>query len=249
MKTELLVQDRGAAKGRRILTDFFSKIYSVGNALDLGCGGGGGVDLINLRESHPRAQLYGIDTREVDDERKKEFSQIGIKVLKNDIERDQLPFEKESLDVVMSNQVLEHTKELFWIMHETSRVLKNEGHLIIGVPNLASLHNRLLLLFGLQPSTIKNFSAHIRGFTKQDILSLLNKPFYGGYKLIDFKGSGFYPFPVAIADPLSSIFPAMSVRIYLLLQKARKYHKEFLEYPVSQKLSTNFYLGQNGRNI
>ena len=74
-----------------------------------------------------------------------------------DIERNSLPFANEPLQVILSNQTLEHVKEIFWIFHEVSRVLKTNGYLIIAVPNLASLHNRLLLLLGMQPSCLKKW--------------------------------------------------------------------------------------------
>ena len=73
----------------------------------------------------------------------------------------------------MANQILEHTKEIFWILDQVSTVLKEGGHFLLGVPNLASLHNRLLLAFGRQPSPIQNNSAHVRGYTKPDVLQLL----------------------------------------------------------------------------
>ena len=53
---------------------------------------------------------------------------------------------------MIANQILEHTKEVFWIWHEIARVLAPQGQLILGVPNLASAHNRLLLLLGRQPT-------------------------------------------------------------------------------------------------
>jgi 2-polyprenyl-3-methyl-5-hydroxy-6-metoxy-1,4-benzoquinol methylase len=74
---------------------------------------------------------------------------IGIKVTSTNIERDTLPYDDEYFDIVVCNQVLEHTKELFWVVSELTRVLKVQGKLILGVPNLGSLHNRLALLAGL----------------------------------------------------------------------------------------------------
>ncbi len=109
------------------------------------------------------------------------------------------PFAPASLDVVMANQILEHTKELFWIMDQVSRSLKEGGHFLIGVPNLASLHNRILLALGRQPSPIKNNSAHVRGYTKPDMKALLESGFPGGYELKNFGGSNFYPFPGFVA--------------------------------------------------
>jgi hypothetical protein len=115
--------------------------------------------------------------------------------------------------------------------------------LIIGVPNLASLHNRLLLLLGKQPTPIQTNSAHIRGFTKGDILKFVDSCFPGGYELKAFGGSNFYPFPPMIARPLARFFPTMAWGIFLLLEKQRDYQREFLEYPIAQRLETNFYVG------
>ena len=84
------------------------------------------------------------------------------------------------------------------------------GKLIIGVPNLASLHNRILLCLGRQPSPIKTHSAHVRGYTKYDLLDFLQSCFPEGYALKDFKGSNFYPFPPVVAKPLAQILPNMA---------------------------------------
>jgi SAM-dependent methyltransferase len=130
-------------------------------------------------------------------------------------------------------------------LHEISRILKKGGNLIIGVPNLASLHNRLLLLLGEQPSCIQNNSAHIRGYTKKDILKLLDSCFPGGYKLKQFKGSNFYPLPSFLAKPLAHVFPDFAWSIFLRLEKQKPYNKQFLEFPVENQLETNFYLGKN----
>ncbi len=108
----------------------------------------------------------------------------GIKVYDLNIEKDALPFDNESIDVVNANQILEHVKEIFWIFHNVSRVLKIGGYFVISVPNLASLHNRILLMIGRQPTSIRNYSAHVRGFTKNDIIKFTK--IWGGYKLIGF---------------------------------------------------------------
>lgn len=40
------------------------------------------------------------------------------------IERDSLPLADGQADLIIANQILEHTKEIFWIFHEVSRSLK-----------------------------------------------------------------------------------------------------------------------------
>jgi len=161
-----------------------------------------------------------------------------------DIERGVFPFANESIDVVVANQILEHTKEIFWIFHEITRVLTVGGKLIIGVPNLASLHNRLLLLIGIQPTSIQNASAHVRGYTKYDLLRFLRNCFPDGYELKGFGGSNFYPFPPIIARPLARIFPNMAWGIFFMFEKQKPYQREFLDFPVTNRLETNFFLGK-----
>lgn len=164
----------------------------------------------------------------------------GVLVHSCNIETESLPFADNSLDLILCSQVIEHTKELFWIFHELTRSLKIGGHLIIGVPNVASLHNRVCLLFGKHPTQAKACSAHIRCFSRNDFLLFLNECFPTGYQLERFSGSQFYPFPRAIARPLASAFPSLAFSIFFLLRKVREYDRSFLEYPVRARLETNY---------
>lgn len=232
--------DRNLNYGRDIIEKYFinSKPYSV--VMDIGAGSG--TDLLLARKVNPTAELHAI---EVFPESVSVLTKRGIKVMPIDLERDSIPLKNESVDIVVSNQVLEHVKELFWISHEVCRVLKVEGTFVVGVPNLAALHNRLLLGLGFQPTPIKNWSAHIRGYTKRDLLEFFELCWPGGVELLEFKGSNFYPFPPFLARPLSRIFPNLSWGIFLRFKKIKNYNNEFLNYLDKAKLETNFYRGPN----
>ena len=233
------VIDRNLNFGRKLVKKYLK--YSIPYSSVLDVGAGHGHDLMAARKINPEAGFNAIESYR---EYSHELAAQGFSVYNIDIEKDSLPFEPESVDVVILNQILEHTKEIFWIFHEVSRVLPVGGKAIVGVPNLASLHNRILLLFGRQPSPIKSYSAHIRGFTRGDILNFLENCFPQGYKLRAFGGSNFYPFPPVIAKPLATIFPAMAWSIFLMLEKQKEYKGEFLEFPVVRRLETNFYVGK-----
>lgn len=230
--------DRHLNYGRAQVRRFLQALPPFREVLDIGAGEGD--DLLLARDVNPAASLHGV---EIDRDFGRALSARGARVHPIDIERDALPFSDGSLDVVIANQVLEHAKELFWIAHEVSRALKEGGHFIIGVPNLASLHNRLLLAAGRQPTPLQNNSAHVRGFTKPDLLRFFESAFPGGYALAGFGGGNFYPFPPFLAKPLARLLPGMAWGIFLCLRKTRAYRGEFLDYPLSQKLQTNFYLG------
>ncbi len=234
------VIDRSLNYGRHLISDFLNVANQRPMRIVLDIGAGGGNDLMLARAYNPSCELHAI---EVYPEYQQVLKQKGIIVHSSNIERDTFPFPDESVDVVIANQILEHVKEIFWIFHETSRVLRVGGHFIIGVPNLASLHNRLLLALGKQPTCIQNHSAHVRGYTKSDLLKLLRICFADGYSLKRFGGSNFYPFPSFLAKPLASLLPNMAWGIFLLLKKERTYQKEFITHPVTHQLETNFYLG------
>lgn len=229
--------DRSLNYGRSVIERYLKVSMPYERVLDIGAGRGD--DLSTARRINNTAELFAVERHHVN---VSELESSGVRVYSADIERSKLPFEDESMDVVVANQILEHTKEIFWIFHEISRVLRPKGKLILGIPNLASLHNRLLLLFGWQPSSLKNNSAHVRGFTKQDILRFLESCFPKGYALRAFGGSNFYPFPPVVARPLARIFPNMAWGIFMLFEKVNGYGRGFLEYPVQKKLQTYFKL-------
>lgn len=60
-------------------------------------------------------------------------------------------FPDESWDIVISLDTIEHIIEPADLITEAHRILKKGGILCIGTPNLASIYNRCLLLFGLPP--------------------------------------------------------------------------------------------------
>ena len=231
--------DRSLNYGRHHIKDFLLSAGVFRTVLDIGAGQGD--DLMLAKNVNPQAAIHAV---EVCSEYAARLAEKGIRVHSLNIERDALPFLDRSVDIVMANQVLEHVKELFWIFHEISRVLPVGGKMILGVPNLAALHNRILLAFGRQPSPLKNNSAHMRGYTKRDLLRFLESCFPGGYQLKKFGGSNFYPFSPVMARPLARLFTNMAWGIFFLFEKQREYKDEFLAFPIRERLETNFYVGK-----
>lgn len=230
--------DRSLNYGRHLIEHFLRLAGQFQTVLDIGAGGG--YDLMLAKKINSNARLLAVENHP---RYAQELVNKGITVYDLDIEKNKLPFPDNSIDIVIVNQVLEHTKEIFWIFHELTRVLKVGGKLLIGVPNLASLHNRILLAFGKQPSSLKSNSAHIRGFTKGDILAFLEGCFPGGFSLKAYGGSNFYPFPPIVARPMARAFPTMAWGIFLMMEKQVSYSGGFLDYPVVNHLETNFYVG------
>ncbi len=231
--------DRSLNYGRKQIQKFLKRIPEVRHVLDLGAGSGS--DLALVREAFPGVDCHAVEYLH---EAAVGLAASGIDAAVVNIERERLPWADNAMDIVIINQVLEHVKDTFWILHETTRVLRPGGHLIIGVPNLASLHNRLLLMFGNQPTSISNSSAHLRGWTAKDLGRFLK--IGGCYTRVARKGANFYPFPPCLARPLAACLPGMAWGCMTLWEKKQdsEYTNEFLLYPGNNQLQTNFYTGE-----
>lgn len=230
--------DHEETYGRHVLDAFLARTGPYADVLDLGCGSGD--DLALVRGRNPTANLVGID---FDDSNRNRLDALGVRRIHIDIERDELPIADASLDLIIANQVLEHTKEIFWINDQMARKLRVGGTLFIGVPNICSLHNRILLLLGQHPTQWKAHSAHVRPFSRHDLLRFYDICAPGLYRKTMFRGSQFYPFPKPLARIACRLFPGCAFSIFLALKKTAPYNGSFLRHPVEAQLQTNFWLG------
>ena len=153
--------------------NFFSQVISnhIKNKdhpviLDAGCGDG--VNLILL--SHfERARVYGMDYNPIRTTRVKTKLQ-DISIIQGDLLT--LPFKEQTFDVILLNQVLEHITEDSAVLRELNKILKEDGLLILGVPNegcfLGQLRNNMI-----QRNILKT-TDHVHFYTEQQMVSLLN---------------------------------------------------------------------------
>jgi SAM-dependent methyltransferase len=233
--------------GREVVTAMglaaIAGVRRPARVLDLGMGSG--IDLTNLRQgAGPDAvSLFGID---VDAGNTAVARDAGITAVGLDIERERFPFDDQFFDLVIANQVIEHTKEIFWIFSETSRVLRRGGGLVIGVPNLASLHNRMLLAFGQQPSAIHVLGAHVRGFTRRGLEEFIEADGY--FRVVEARGSNFYPFPPAAARPLSRWLPSLAVGLFVRCERTG-HPGVFGDVLRTRRLETPYFVGEGGNDV
>lgn len=229
--------DRSLNYGRAIVARFVRGL-KPDVAVDLGPGLG--EDLRAISAAHPDARVVGLEAYGPYADA---LRRDGIEVIVCNIERDRFPFEDGTVDLIVANQVFEHIKEVHWVLHECARVLRTGGSLVIGVPNLASFHNRMLLAIGRQPTSLANWSAHVRGYTRRDLAATLDKPFPGGFRLVESAGANFYPLPGPLARVAARIWPGGAWGFFGRLEKAKAYDGSYLRWPAAQLLETNFYLG------
>lgn len=171
--------------------------------LDIGCWDGR-ASMRYARACHA-SRVFGV---EIFNDPAEQARGRGVEIIPLDLERGALPMDSESVDLVVCNQVFEHIKDIFSLITEIHRVLSPGGSFLFSVPNLASLHNRLLLFAGLQPTSIRVMGPHVRGFSFHHTLRFLT--LNGLFSLRSARGCGFYPLPIRAGRWLARVFPSAS---------------------------------------
>ena len=163
MQNWITDKDKERSYSSHIIPDLLRVIANLKNqnidkVLDIGCGYGGITKLVG--DYLGASELHGID---IDDEAVISVEQKGIKALNLDAENEELPYEDNYFDLILSLGVLDYFK--FWDhpILEIRRVLKVGGYVLISLPNLASWHNRIALLLGYQPRDIEVSSRYLVG--------------------------------------------------------------------------------------
>ena len=187
--------------------------------LDVGCGDGTySKTILDMGN-----EVYGIDIRP---ERVRSAKQKGIKAKVADLTKS-LPFRDEFFDLVHAAEILEHIYDTEFFLHEVKRVLKKNGVLVVTVPNIACLPNRIRVILGLYPKYIAparrhwGVGEHIRAFTKGMLTELLER---NGFEVDRLKANLMSFMPTKRAKKpwskiLGKIFPNLGE---VLICKARK---------------------------
>lgn len=113
--------------------------------VDLGCGDG--TFTTQVARGVGAGRIIGV---EFVDSIAGDAREAGVEVLVADL-GERLPIDDASIDVVHSNQVIEHLPRTDHFMAEIRRILKPDGYAILSTNNLASWHNVVCLVMGWQP--------------------------------------------------------------------------------------------------
>jgi SAM-dependent methyltransferase len=196
--------------------------------LDIGCGAG------QLFYANDYSQTVGLDL----DRNSLKLARTRLDgLIMADLNKG-LPLKSNVVDVIYSDQAIEHLIETDQFAEEVFRILRPTGCAVIGTENLASWHNIFALLVGEQPSSGPYISSKYKiGF--HPIWNEVDKKYncYNGHnKVFTFKAlsqffwlhgfeiekslvSGYYPIPGA----LSRLFMALdSVHSHFMVFKVRK---------------------------
>lgn len=132
--------------------------------LDVGCGYGGIA--ATLRDALGVDRAHGVD---IDEAVLAEATSKGVHAQRVDVATEALPYADGRFDVVTCFGMLDYLPWYDVAVAEISRVLTADGVVAIALPNLASWHNRIALLFGYQPRDVEFCSRRAVGLA----------PFYG----------------------------------------------------------------------
>lgn len=221
---------------------FLSLFESKPGAKVLDCGCWDGANTLKYGKIIGTKEVYGIEINKL---KAKEAEKKGVKVKVGNL-NEKLPFQSNAFDAVVAYHVIEHLVNARGFAAEINRVLKKNGYVVIGTPNLASWHNILALLIGVQPfsgptimpnyesevSVVKNMNKkrlkevfsdeeaesleHIKIMTLKALISLLKA---NKFRIENAKGFGYYPLFPLLSKPLSLLDPYHS---HYVIVKARK---------------------------
>ena len=181
-------------------------VWKNKRVLDIGCYDGTIAKLIQENDN----ELYGCDTSK---NAIKLALQKGFKADYANVE-EKLPYGRSFFDVVIAGEIIEHVFDTDKFLENIKRVLKQDGHLVLSTPNLATVGRRILLFFGKNPliETSTSYgdkaSGHIRYFVKDSLMKLLKEHEFRIKKLtsdmINFDNSGEH-----YSIILANIFPTL----------------------------------------
>jgi ubiquinone/menaquinone biosynthesis C-methylase UbiE len=112
--------------------------------VDLGCGSGTMCDY--LKKRYPDSDVYGLDGFDIPlKQAKQKYNNIVFK--KCNLEKDIFPFDDNSIDLIVSHEVIEHLSDLENYLSESFRILKEDGLILLKSPNRLDIMRLILPLF------------------------------------------------------------------------------------------------------
>jgi O-antigen biosynthesis protein len=176
-KDPLLALDDSPHSPHQIVQKLIKKKSPL--VLDVGCNAGFlGEQLMEKKN----AQVDGIDINEEALEKAKIFYR---KIFKRDLYGSRLDIDEEQYDYIIFSDILEHLPRPDLILKDAKKYLKNEGKVIITLPNIARLEIRVGLLFGkfdYAPGILSH--DHLRFFTKKSAMRMIEECGYEVKKII-----------------------------------------------------------------
>ncbi len=210
----------------KMVRAIFGKLPSS-RVLDVAC-----ADGEILRGFTAHHEIYGLDFTSVFVE---EARKVGLKAFQCDFSKETFPFENNFFDVVFSGETIEHIIDTDLFLSQINRVLKDEGLLIMTVPNIRTPVSFLMMLLGLPPQFSARYrSPHYRDFTFKTLKLALHN---NGFEIEKACGASVYvPGLGETLGALARFFPGWSSQIVLIANK-----KKNVTYNPEDSISVSLY--------
>ena len=131
--------------------------------LDIGSGGGGVSSLIEERN----AKYFPLDISDNNLKRIKELSTINTFPVNGDTYH--LPFKKDSVNLIMMSEIIEHLANPVKALEEVARILKEDGQLVVSVPYKEQISYQICIHCNKPKPT----HSHLHSFTVETFRDLL----------------------------------------------------------------------------
>lgn len=167
-KDPLLELDNSPHSPHNIIPQLIKKDKSL--ILDVGCNTGIiGREIIQKKS----AIMDGMDINQAAlNEAKKYYRRVFLR----DLSDGNMEIEKENYDYIIFSDILEHLPRPDLILKDAKKYLKDNGRIIISLPNTARLEIRFRLLLGnfdYSPGILSE--DHLRFFTKKSASEMIRK--------------------------------------------------------------------------
>jgi len=213
-----------AEDAEKLRIDATVSMVDGGRILEIGCATG--LMTENLAK---RGQVYATDIS-MSYLKKVRTRVPGITLIRLDAHK--LPFDDLFFNNVLMTDVLEHVLVPSRALEEVHRVLRPEGKLILGVPNILNLSNILRHLRGLRPYKLLQYAdAHISFYEPAGLFQLLAA---NGFEVKKYQP--IYPFSIA-----RNIIPQAAIKFLdkLFERIACYFSREMLV--IAQKSDKNYW--------
>jgi len=177
---------------------------------------GSGPGFVSKRLKQNGCDVFAV---EIDPEKAKDAKKFCEKVFVGNIEEIKLALSKQSFDVILFGDVLEHLKNPEETLLKLKDFLKKDGRIIVSLPNIANWKIRLKLGFGkfdYEDWGILD-KTHLRFFTRKTARKLIED---AGFEIEKEEHVPSFPSPF-LKEPLSKLNPNMFAFQFLFVAKKK----------------------------
>jgi len=177
--------------------------------LDVGCASG----YLGPEIKKKGNKIFGV---EISEKGKEEASKIFDEVILGNIEEIDLPYPEDYFDLIICADILEHLFDPKNVIMKLKKYLKDNGNLIVSLPNIANWWVRKELFFGrFEYQTIGLLdSGHIRFFTYESAKKMFKEC---GYKIGKFDLNVTLPPPLPMISRIFKFIPLFCKRNFFRL--------------------------------